>query len=286
MYPSPFEYHRASSVDDALALLAKYPDDGKLIAGGHSLLPVMKLRFAQPAHLIDIRRVQELAGVREADGAVLIGATTTHAAVASALGLRVPMLAEAAGRIGDAQVRNMGTIGGSLAHADPAADLPAVVLALGAALRAVGRRGARTIPADQFFTGMFTSALAPDELLVEVRVPLPPARTGGAYEKYADPASGYAVVGVAAVVTLGDDGSVRQTRVGLTGLATHATRLAAVEQALTGKAATPELIEAAAARAADGLELRDVSDAAYKANLAAVYTRRALTRAVERARSA
>jgi carbon-monoxide dehydrogenase medium subunit len=285
MYPAPFEYHRASSVDDALALLAKYPDDGKLIAGGHSLLPVMKLRFAQPAHLIDIRRVQELAGVREADGALLIGATTTHAAVASALGLRVPMLAEAAGRIGDAQVRNMGTIGGSLAHADPAADLPAVVLALGAALRAVGRRGARTIPADQFFTGMFTSALAPDELLVEVRVPLPPARTGGAYEKYADPASGYAVVGVAAVVTLGDDGSVRQTRVGLTGLATHATRLAAVEQALTGKAATPELIEAAAARAADGLELRDVSDAAYKANLAAVYTRRALTRAVAHARS-
>ena len=285
MYPSPFEYHRASSVDDALALLAKYPDDGKLIAGGHSLLPVMKLRFAQPAHLIDIRRVQELAGVREADGAVLIGATTTHAAVASALGLRVPMLAEAAGRIGDAQVRNMGTIGGSLAHADPAADLPAVVLALGAGLRAVGRRGARTIPADQFFTGMFTSALAPDELLVEVRVPLPPARTGGAYEKYADPASGYAVVGVAAVVTLGDDGSVRQMRVGLTGLATHATRLAAVEQALTGKAATPELIEAAAARAADGVELRDASDAPYKANLAAVYTRRALTRAVDRARS-
>jgi len=286
MYPAPFEYHRASSVNDALALLAKYPDDGKLIAGGHSLLPVMKLRFANPSHLIDIRRVEELAGVREADGAVLIGATTTHAAVASALGVRVPMLAEAAGRIGDAQVRNMGTIGGSLAHADPAADLPAVVLALGAALRAVGRRGARTIPADQFFTGLFTSALAPDELLVEVRVPLPPARTGGAYEKCADPASGYAVVGVAAVVTLGDDGSVRQTRVGLTGLATHATRLAAVEQALTGKAATPELIAAAAARAADGLELRDVSDAAYKANLAAVYTRRALTRAVDRARSA
>jgi carbon-monoxide dehydrogenase medium subunit len=286
MYPAPFEYHRASSVDDALALLAKYPDDSKLIAGGHSLLPVMKLRFAQPAHLIDIRRVQELAGVREADGAVLIGATTTHAAVASALGTRVPMLAEAAGRIGDAQVRNMGTIGGSLAHADPAADLPAVVLALGAQLRVVGRRAARTIPADQFFSGMFTSALAPDELLVEVRVPLPPARTGGAYEKYADPASGYAVVGVAAVVTLGDDGSVRQTRVALTGLATHATRLAAVEQALTGNAATPELIEAAAARAAEGLELRDASDAAYKSNLAAVYTRRAVTRAVAHARSA
>jgi len=286
MYPAPFEYHRASSVDDALALLAKYPDDSKLIAGGHSLLPVMKLRFAQPAHLIDIRRVQELAGVREADGAVLIGATTTHAAVASALGTRVPMLAEAAGRIGDAQVRNMGTIGGSLAHADPAADLPAVVLALGAQLRVVGRRAARTIPADQFFSGMFTSALAPDELLVEVRVPLPPARTGGAYEKYADPASGYAVVGVAAVVTLGDDGSVRQTRVALTGLATHATRLAAVEQALTGNAATPELIEAAAARAAEGLELRDGSDAAYKSNLAAVYTRRAVTRAVAHARSA
>jgi carbon-monoxide dehydrogenase medium subunit len=290
MYPATFEYHRASSLDDALALLACYPDDGKLIAGGHSLLPVMKLRFAQPAHLIDIRRVPELAGIREADGALHIGATTTHAAVGSSdvIRSRVPMLSEAASRIGDAQVRNMGTIGGSLAHADPAADLPAVVLALGAELRVIGRKGERTIPVDRFFTGMFTSALAPDELLVEVRVPLPSARTGGAYEKYADPASGYAVVGVAAVVTLGGGDVVQRARIAMTGLAPYPARLTAVEGALAGKGATPDAIEAAARRAAEGLEVRDSGGGgtAYKANLAAVYARRALARAVDRARTA
>ena len=289
MYTAPFEYHRAGSVDDAVALLAAYGDDGKLIAGGHSLLPVMKLRFAQPAHLIDIRRVAELAGIHEESGVLRIGATTPHAAVAASAAVqdKARILAEAAGRIGDAQVRNMGTIGGSLAHADPAADLPAVTLALGAELRAVGRRGQRTIPIDQFFTGMFSSALASDELLVEVRVPVAPARTGGAYEKHADPASGYAIVGVAAVVTLGGNGAVERARVTLTGLTPRATRLEGVEQALVGKAPTGEQIAAAAQRAAEGLELRDLTGggAAYKNNLAVVYARRALTRAVERARS-
>ena len=290
MYPAPFEYHRATSVDEALSLLAQYGDDGKLIAGGHSLLPVMKLRFAQPAHLIDIRRVAELAGISEDGGTVRIGAATTHAAVASSdvIRARVPVLAEAAGRIGDAQVRNMGTIGGSLAHADPAADLPAVTLALGAELRVVGRNGERTIPVDDFFTGMFSSALASDEVLVEVRVPTLPAQTGAAYEKYPDPASGYAIVGAAAVVTLGSGGVVQRARVAMTGLPSHAMRLTSVEQALTGKATSSEQIEAAAARAADGLEVRDTvgGDAAYKSNLASVYVRRALTRAVAQARGA
>jgi carbon-monoxide dehydrogenase medium subunit len=289
MYTTAFEYHRASSVDEAVALLTQYADDAKLIAGGHSLLPVMKLRFAQPAHLIDIRRVPELAGIRDESGAIRIGAATTHAAVASSdlIRARVPVLAEAAGRIGDAQVRNMGTIGGSLAHADPGADLPAVTLALGAELRVAGRGGARTIPIDNFFTGMFTSALTPDEVLVEVRVPIPPAQTGGAYEKCPDPASGYAVVGVAAVVTLGGGNVVQRSRVAMTGLGAYAARLTKVEEALTGKAATPEAIDAAAGRAAEGLEVRDSvgGDAVYKAHLAGVYARRALTRAVERARS-
>ena len=287
MYTAPFEYHRPESVDDALAMLVTYAEDGKLIAGGHSLLPVMKLRFAQPAHLIDIRRIAELAGIREEGGVLRIGATTPHAAVAASgvIHGKAKILAEAAGRIGDAQVRNMGTIGGSLAHADPAADLPAVTLALGAELRVVGRGGPRTIPIDQFFTGMFSSALAADELLVEVRVPVASARTGGAYEKHADPASGYAIVGVAAVVTLGGNGAVERARVALTGLTPHATRLAGVEQALIGKAPTSEQIQAAAQRAAEGLELRDLTGggAAYKNNLAVVYTRRALARAVERA---
>ena len=290
MYPASFEYHRAASVDEAVALLAEHADDGKLIAGGHSLLPVMKLRFATPAHLIDIRRVAELAGIREEDGALRIGATTTHATVAASdvIRLRVPVLAEAAGRIGDAQVRNMGTIGGSLAHADPGADLPAVVIALGAEVHAVGRGGARMIPGDEFFTGMFTSALRPDELLVEVRIPFPPPQTGGAYEKYVDPASGYAVVGVAALVTLGPGGVVQRARIAMTGFALYATRLMAVEEALTGKTVTPAEIEAAARRAAEGLETRDTGGggAGYKTNLAAVYARRALTRAVDRARSA
>ena len=288
MYPATFEYHRAATVDEALALLAQYGDESKLIAGGHSLLPVMRLRFSQPAHLIDIRRVPELAGIREKGGTLIIGATTTHAAVAASgeIRQRVPMLAEAAARIADAQVRNMGTIGGSLAHADPGADLPAVTLALGAELRVVGRNGPRTIPIDQFFTGMFSSALASDEVLVEVRVPLPPERSGGAYEKYPDPASGYAVVGVAAMVTLRDGGVIQGARVAITGYASHAVRLTSVEEALTGKAVTPEHLEAAAARAIEGLESREGtgSNAAHKANLVAVYTRRALTRAADRAR--
>jgi aerobic carbon-monoxide dehydrogenase medium subunit len=283
MYPAPFEYHRATSVDDAIAMLAAYGDDAKLIAGGHSLLPVMKLRFAQPTHLIDIRRVGELAGIREDNGVLRIGAATTHAAIAASDVIRAhaQVLGEAASRIGDAQVRNMGTIGGSLAHADPAADLPAVTLALGAELRAVGRRGARSIPIDAFFTGMFESALAPDEVLVEVRVPVLPARTGGAYEKYPDPASGYALVGVAAVVRLGD-GTVQSARVAMTGLAQHPVRLAGVETALTGTAATSEQIDTAAQRASDNLDL--TGDVEYRKNLAVVYTRRALRRALERAR--
>jgi len=286
MYSASFEYHRAASVDEAVKLLAQYGDGAKLIAGGHSLLPVMKLRFALPAHLIDIRRVPELAGIREENGALYIGAATTHAAVAasSLIHARVPMLAEAAGRIGDAQVRNMGTIGGSLAHADPAADLPAVMLALGTMLRAVNRRGARTIPIDEFFTGMFTSAIAPEEVLVEVRVPFPPPQTGAAYAKYADPASGYAVVGVAAMVTLGAGRTVERARVAMTGLAPFAARLTGVEEALTGTMATAEQIEAAAQRATEALDAGADGDAGYKANLATVYARRALTRAVERAK--
>jgi carbon-monoxide dehydrogenase medium subunit len=289
MYPASFEYHRAGSVSEALSLLQRFPEDGKIIAGGHSLLPVMKLRFAQPAHLIDIRRIPELKGIREEDGRVVIGAATTHATVARSdvLRRRVPILAEAAGRIGDPLVRNMGTIGGSLAHADPAADLPAVVLALGAEVRARGPMGERTIQADDFFLDLFTSALGADEVLTQVRVPIPPASTGGAYEKYPDPASGYAVVGVAAMITLGSGGVVQRARVGITGLGQKATRATAVEEALTGKGANAAAIEAACQRVTDGLDLSDDAggSAAYKANLAAVYARRAVARAAEQALS-
>src|SRR5215831_246021 len=177
MYPVPFEYHRAGSVQEAVELLARYGDEAKLVAGGHSLLPLMKLRLAEPKHLVDIRRTPGLSGVREEGGALIIGAATPHQVLEHSplVRERLPILSEAAAQIGDAQVRNMGTIGGSLAHADPAADLPAVMLALEAELVAVGPKGRRAIPVDRFFVKLFTTSLSPGELLTEVRVPLPPA---------------------------------------------------------------------------------------------------------------
>ncbi len=287
MYPAAFEYHAPGSVEEAIQLLGRYEDEGKLLAGGHSLLPVMKLRFAQPKHLIDLRKIPGLAGIREEGNAVIIGAMTTHWMVQSSDVIRrkLPILAETASRVGDPLVRNMGTIGGSLAHADPAADLPATILVLGAELNAVGPGGPRKIQADEFFVDLMTSALEPNEVLTEIRIPVPPAGTGGAYEKYPHPASGYAIAGVAALVTL-DDGRIRSARVGITGLANKATRAAGVEEELAGKTADAATLESAAARAAEGLEPRDdlQGSADYKAHLARVYARRALTRAVERAK--
>lgn len=286
MYPAPFEYHRASSVQDALALLSRYGDDAKLLAGGHSLIPVMKLRFAAPAHLIDIGRVPELAGVTDAGLALQIGAATRHADVIASplVGAKAPLLAEAASHIGDPMIRNMGTIGGSVAHADPAADLPAVLLALGATLVARGPGGERTIPVDDFFTDTFATALRPDEILVRIDVPATAAGTGGAYAKNPDPASGYAIVGIAALLTT-NGGTISSARVGMTGLGPRAMRLAAVEGALAGQEATAASVDAAASLAADGADFSDDSlrSAAYKANLARVYTRRALAQALARA---
>jgi len=287
MYPSPFEYHRAKSAQDAIALLGKYGEEAKLIAGGHSLLPLMKLRFAQPKHLIDVARIPELSFIREEKGVVSVGAATPHAVLeASALVQKqLPILSEAAAQIGDPQVRNLGTIGGSLAHADPAADLPAVVLALRAELSLLGPRGARTLSAEEFFVELMTTALRPDELLTEVRFPAQPKGTGGAYEKYPHPASRYAVVGVAVQLTL-SSGKVSAAGVGLTGLATVVHRAKAVEAALLGKPTDEATLSAAAAKAPDGLKLR--SDAtlseAYRRALAVTFTGRALAKAAQRAR--
>ena len=286
MYPAPFEYHRASSVQDALALLSQYGDDAKLLAGGHSLIPVMKLRFTAPSHLIDIGRLPELSGVTEAGGTLRIGAATRHADVIASPVVRAkaPILAEAASHIGDPLIRNMGTIGGSVAHADPAADLPAVLLALGATMVARGPGGERTISVDDFFTDVFTTALRPDEILVRIDVPPPGGSAGGAYAKNADPASGYAIVGIAAQLTT-SGGTITAARVGMTGLGPKAMRLTAVEQGLAGKPATAASIDAAASAASDGVGFSDDSmrSAAYKANLARVYTRRALVQALARA---
>jgi carbon-monoxide dehydrogenase medium subunit len=286
MYPAPFEYHRASSAQDAVAMLARYGDEAKIIAGGHSLLPLMKFRFAQPRHLIDVRRIPGLSGIREDKGAVVIGAATPHVALESSalLKQRLPILAEAAAQIGDAQVRNLGTIGGSLAHADPSADLPAVMLALGAELVALGPGGTRTLAADDFFVELMTTTLAANELITEVRIPLPPAGSGGAYEKYPHPASRYAVVGVAALLTVAG-GKLTAARVAITGIGTRATLAKAVAAALVGKAPDEANLAAAAAKAVDGLKVRTDEQVpeAYRRSLAVTYTQRALVRAARRA---
>ncbi len=288
MYPASFEYHRAASVQEAVGLLTRYRDDAKLLAGGHSLVPMMKLRLAQPKHVIDIGRIPGLAGIREESGQLVIGALTTHYAIESSalVRQRCPVLAEAAAMIGDPQVRNHGTMGGSLAHADPAADWPAVVLALGAELRATGPKGTRTLRAKGFFQDLFTTALGPDEVLTEIRIPVPPARSGAAYVKHPHPASRFAVVGVAAAVTLDGTGTCREAHVGITGVGSSAVRAKGVEAALAGKAADAAAIGAAAQKAADGIAINaDLQGSEeYKAHLTRVYTRRALERAVERAR--
>ena len=286
MYPVPFEYHRAGSVDEAVALLGRFGESAKLLAGGHSLLPLMKLRLAEPRHLVDIRRIPGLSGVREEGSALVIGAATPHQVLerSALVRQRLPILSEAAAQIGDAQVRNMGTIGGSLAHADPAADLPAVMLALEAELVAVGPKGRRALPVDRFFLKLFTTALAPGELLTEVRLPLPPPGSGGAYAKFPHPATRYAVVGVAAVVTVSDR-KISAARVAITGLGVKAVRATGTETALIGQQPDAGVVSAAAERAMEGLTVRSDPrmDPDYWRSLAVTFTRRAVTTALERA---
>ena len=288
MYAAPFEYHAPGTLSEAIALLGRYGDEAKVLAGSQSLVPLMKLRLAQPAHVVDLRKIDGLTGVREAQGTLFIGALTTHAAVASneIVRAKLPMAAEAANLIGDAQVRNLGTIGGSLAHADPSADWPAVLTALDASVVVAGARGEKTVKVEQLIVGPLTTTLQPGELLTQVRIPLPPARTAGAYEKLPNPASRFAVVGVAAEVSLDAKGAVAWSRVALTGLGSKVTRAGYVEQALQGKTPDAATVKAAAARAAEGLELRAdlTGSAAYKAQLASVYTERAVLRAASRAR--
>ncbi len=284
MYPAQFDYHTPASVQEAISLLGRLKDDAKVLAGGHSLLPMMKLRLAQPKHLIDLRKVPGLSGIKEDGGAIAIGALTTHYAVESSslLKQKCPLLTETAGTIGDPQVRNMGTIGGSLAHADPAADYPAAVIALGAELVAEGPKGKRTIKVDDFFKGLLTTALQPQEILVEIRIPSWPVGTGTAYVKFPHPASRFAVVGVAAVVTT--DG--KKVGVGITGAGTKAVRAKGVEAALAGKTLDAATIKAAAEKAADGVDVQaDLQGSVeYKTHLLKVYCRRALEAALSRAR--
>jgi carbon-monoxide dehydrogenase medium subunit len=288
MIPSPFEYIAPTTLQEAISLLSTHKDEAKVLAGGHSLLPMMKLRLAAPAYLIDLGRIPNLAYVRDNGARIQIGPMTTHFMVESSdmLRQRLTALAEAAGTVGDVQVRNRGTIGGSLAHADPAGDLPAVMQMAEAQLRLIGPGGERTVPAEQFFVDLLTTALGPDELLAEIHLDVPPARTGTAYMKVFQKASGFAIVGVAARVTLGADGRVCQmARVGITGVAAKSFRARGVEQALEGKAVDEAAISAAAEHASEGVDaLSDLhASADYRLALARVYTKRALLRALTRA---
>lgn len=286
MIPASFEYFSPSSVEDAIALLQEHGDQAKILAGGHSLIPLMKLRLSEPGVLVDIGGIRELAGIRRENGSVAIGSLTTYTAIGGADDLRgVDALTEAALAVGDVQVRNRGTIGGSLAHADPGADLPAAILALDAEIALKGPGGERTVRADDFFQGFFTSDVGESEILTEIRLAQAPARTGTAYAKFPNPASGYAVVGVAARLSLNDDGTVADARVAITGAGDHAVRATAVEDALRGQQLSDETIAAASSSAAEGIDpLDDIhASAEYRAELARVYTRRALTKARERA---
>jgi carbon-monoxide dehydrogenase medium subunit len=286
MYSANFEYYRANSAAEAVQLLQAHPG-AKLLAGGHSLLPQMKLRVAQPPALIDISRIGGLAGIEVHGDHIHIGAGTTHNALATSAVLRehCPVLAEAAGMIGDQQVRNRGTIGGSLAHADPAADLPTVMLALGATLTALGPKGSRDISANDFTADMFTTALAEDEVLISISVPSLGSGTGSAYQKHDHPASGYAVVGVAAIVMV-SGGVCSGASLAVGGVTPKPQRAAAAEAALKGKALSAENIAAAAAKVTEALSdpLSDnYASGEYRHHLATVLAKRALTAAASRA---
>ncbi len=288
MIAESFDYHVPKSLAEASRLVTQFGGEGKVLAGGHSLVPMMKLRLAAPKHVIDIGHIAELRYIREDGGKIQIGALTTHFELESSdlLKAKCPLLPETAREIGDVQVRNKGTLGGSLAHADPAADWPAAILALDAEIKAASERGERWIPARDFFVDLMTTALKPDEILSAVRVPTLPAAGGGdAYLKFHQPASGFAVVGVAARVVLNDKGVVDQVGIGITGVGTKAYRATAVENALRGKSPSGRHVEEAAAHAADGVEANSdlFASAEYRADLACIYTRRALERALERA---
>ena len=285
--PAAFDYHPAASVDEAIALLQQYGDDAKLLAGGHSLLPTMKLRLSQPAHLIDLGKISGLSYIRDAGDAVAVGAMTRYVDIerSDLIKRYFTLLPEGIDLIGDQQVRNRGTIGGSVAHSDPAADTPGMVLALKATIVAKGPNGERTIKADDFFMDLMQTALQPDEVITEIRFPKPPANTGSAYTKLANRASHYAVVGCAAVITLGGDGTCTSASVVITGASVKAERANSVESALVGKKLDEATIAAAASHAADGMEL--VSDIhgskEYRGQMTSVMARRAITAALERA---
>ena len=283
MIPQNFEYFVPGTLHDALGMLAD--GSAKPLAGGMSLIPLMKLRLASPERLVDLGRLADLNYIRENGGVLEIGATTTHYQVESSALIRekCPLLAETASNIGDVQVRNMGTIGGSTAHADPAADYPAALLALEAQIRVMGAKSERTIGIEDFFVDTFTTALEPGEIICAVTVPVEAAGTGVAYEKLLQPASGFAIVGIAARVRK-SRGAVSFARVGVTGLSNKAFRAENVEAALTGTGGSESDIRAASALLGEVAEANSDlhASAAYRKHMATVYCARALRNALLR----
>jgi aerobic carbon-monoxide dehydrogenase medium subunit len=282
MRPAEFTYHRPTSIDEAISLLAE-SEDTRPLAGGHSLLPLMKLRLVTPAAIVDIGKIPGLDEI-SSNGDLTIGALATHASVAGsevAIGI-APVIPETASKIGDRQVRNRGTIGGSVAHADPAADYPTVLKALGATINVIGKGGERSIPADDFFTGLFETALEPGEIVTSVTVP---ATTGAAYEKHAHPASRYAVVGVAAVVSV-EGGTCKSARITVGGATASPVHATAAAESLVGGPGSPEAIAAAAEKVPEAITSAigdSYASGEYRQHLAKVLARRALTKAFERA---
>lgn len=288
MNPAQFAYSRPENLEDALAALIASQGNGKILAGGHSLLPIMKLRLAEPELLIDIGRITSLLGIDLHGDHLRVGALTTHARVASDNTLRnnAPLLAETALQVGDRQVRNRGTIGGALAHADAASDYPAAILALDADIVARSEAGERTIPANEFFVDFLTTALASEEILTAIQIPVPAAGHGWSYQKLANQASGYAIVGVAAIVELQSDGAAN-VRVGVTGMSAVPWRARNVEAALNGCTLTDALIREAAQAVDDGVEALDDlhGSAEYRRRVTRGLTVRAIATALDRARS-
>ena len=279
MIPESFDYQRAGSVREALTLLKQHGENAKILAGGHSLIPTMKLRLANPGTLIDIGGISELKYINDKGDYLAIGAGTTHLMVetSSLVQQKAPALSQAAGQIGDVQVRNRGTIGGVLAHSDPQADYPGVVLALNAAIVAEGSGGERTIDAVDYFTGLWETALGENEILTEVRIPVDSANANSCYLKFPQPASRYPYVGCAVAMDK-SGGNCSEVRVGFSGVAESAFRDSGVEDAIRGQALKDETIAAASAKAAEGRTVLSdyfVSEE-YRRAMAQVYAKRAL----------
>jgi len=285
MRPAEFTYHRPTTVAEALSLLGDA--EARALAGGHSLLPLMKIRLASPSALVDLGRIPGLDAISRDGDTLTIGATATHAAVASSEAVRAacPALAEAAAMIGDRQVRNRGTIGGSISHADPGADYPTVLTALGATIVVTGAGGEREVPIDGFFQSIFTTAVGPGELVTAVRVPAHGAGTGAAYAKKKHPASGYAVAGAGALVTV-EGGSCTAARVAIGGVTGTPVRATAAEQVLVGEVVSLDTATRAADAVAQALGAGEIADAyasaEYRVHLASVLAKRAIAAAIER----